>query len=375
MQNRDDLLKLKRAYERRLQKLKELEALQGYAADPKIAIEIEDIQAKIAELENTLDTLAASQPAGGPGPQRASADQAALFEMPEQLIGGEVSAYRLGDFVGSGGTGLVFAAAHRSLGRKVAVKLFYPLAPNQTSVYQFLERGFRALGALEHPNIVRVIDSGLTKLAGPESFYLVMEYVQGIDLASWSKGLGSEGSQLRRRLDAAVQLARALQAAHNTIYIDNLGFEVRGVLHGDLKPSNVLVTQAGQVKLLDFLLIDIQRLLDPETVPDSVETKTSIRPPLATPITELVGTPGFMAPEQKGHGVISTKSDIYGLGVTLGHLFAPDAGDHLIMRLLTRNLPEKLAPFILAEMMADDPAHRPDMDTVVARLEAARAAA
>jgi serine/threonine protein kinase len=245
-----------------------------------------------------------------------------IFESPEQLLGTSIGAYNLMEFIGAGGSGLVFRATHAKLGKEAALKLFYPLASEFDSFYDRFRQGFRAIGALDHPHVVKIIDFDETWVNGLKTFYLVMEFVSGVDLEMWSAGLQGDAMALQKRLKMAIQIAKALQAAHETTYTDQVGVEVRGVLHGDLKPANILVTSRDEPKLLDFLLVDIQRLLDPDVVPAHVLRMLEMdRGPV--PITGVMGTPGFMAPEQEAEGIITTKTDIYSLGVTFIHLFGP----------------------------------------------------
>lgn len=198
--------------------------------------------------------------------------------------------------------------------------------------------------------------------------YLAMEYVRGLPLDDWSRNIEARAAVLCRRLDAAIQLADGLRAAHQTTYTDQLGFEVHGILHGDLKPANVLVSDIGDVKLLDFLLVDIQRLLDPRVIPPSYSQRTARR--RAT--TEAFGTPGFMSPEQEQHGLVTSKADIFGLGVTLSYLFAPTSGNPLASVFFGDGFPTALKQLI-TEMTAALPAARPDnMTTVVTRLKSIR---
>src|SRR5205814_1042857 len=96
--------------------------------------------------------------------------------------------------------------------------------------------------SVSHPNITRVLDFGQLNLSSSLTYYMAMEYVRGRSLDTWSRSISNASDPLKRRLLVAVQLAEALKGAHETVYPDELGFEVRGVLHGDMKPANVLVS-------------------------------------------------------------------------------------------------------------------------------------
>ena len=288
------------------------------------------------------------------------------FDKPETLLGTSIGVYNLLAFIGGGGSGLVFRATHATLGKEVALKLFYPLGAEYGSFYERFRQGFRAIGALDHPNIIKIIDFDETQINGRRTFFLVMEYIAGVDLESWSRGLANDATALQQRGQMAVKIARALQAAHNTTYTDLVGFEVRGVLHGDLKPANILVTGQDEPKLLDFLLVDLQRLLDPEVIPSHILRLFEMeRGPV--PITGAMGTPGFMAPEQQEKGIVTTKTDIYSLGITFMHLFAPNENTRISD--LVQSLPADVRTLLL-ERMIGSPETRPTIDEVIQILSA-----
>jgi len=151
-------------------------------------------------------------------------------------------------------------------------------------------------------------------------------------------------------------------AAHETIYMDQVGFEVHGVLHGDLKPGNIIVSAREIPIVLDFLLVDVQRLLDPRVIP---VLRPYERKDVRT--TAAFGTPGFMAPEQAEHGIVTVSTDIYGLGITLCHLFLPNEVSPEIA-ILEAKVP-KFFKELLADMTAAPPHLRPgSMRDVIQRL-------
>jgi serine/threonine protein kinase len=296
----------------------------------------------------------------GQGPDKAAA--AHTFDNPETLVGHSVDSYDLLEFIGSGGSGIVFRAVQRSLGRRVALKILYPLPLPAGNFVQLFKRSFRALGALNHPNIVAISEFGEARIANASTFFIAMEYVQGESLQTWSNNLDKDRDAFVKRLRCAIKLSEALNAAHQTAYSDELGFEVRGVLHGDIKPSNVLVSQDGEIKLLDFLLVDIQRLLDPRVIPPHFITSEM-------PITAACGTPGFMAPEQERDGVVTVQTDIFGLGITFCYLFCPDDSGSPISFFRNNNIPEALRVFTM-QMIAPSPKERPqNMNQVLETLQ------
>lgn len=331
--------------------------------------QIKDLEQEIREVEGQIRSLASSQTTSSSQTGSVSTDHAlpaSVFENPRHLAGESIGAYQLIEFLGAGGSGLVFRSQHETLGRQAAVKLFYPIAPSVGDFHTLFEKGFRALGALDHPNIVKIFDFGPVGVAATKTFYLAMEYIQGKPLDLWSQALADDKNALMKRLDAAIVVAEALTAAHETTYYDEIGFETRGVLHGDLKPANILVSDSGKVKLTDFLLVDIQRLLDPRVMPPQFRRRKR-------PTTEAFGTPGFMAPEQEKQGIVTVQTDIFGLGMTSIHLFFPvvDPVPALFMSGEDEFLPE-LKDLVL-QMIANPPQKRPsDMREVVERLRSIR---
>jgi serine/threonine-protein kinase len=189
-----------------------------------------------------------------------------------------------------GGMGSVWLA-RRSDGmvkRPVALKLPRGTWP-RAGLAERMVRERDILAALNHPNIARLYDAGLTSAGQP---YLALEFVPGRRIDEYAD---AERLSVRARLQLFLQVARAVAHAH-----------ARLIVHRDLKPSNVLVTDAGEVKLLDF---GIAKLLD-EGVPDTAITEAS----------GLPLTPDYASPEQITGAPLSTASDVYSLGVLLYEL-------------------------------------------------------
>ncbi len=201
--------------------------------------------------------------------------------------------YRLLERLGEGGMGVVWLAEDTRLGRKVAVKFLPAEAAIDPSRRQRFEQEARAAAALSHPGIASVHE--LAESEGQT--YIVFERVQGATLRSLLAGGGLPRDEL---LDIAVDVADALAAAH-----------AAGVVHRDLKPENVMCTSEGRCKVLDFGLARM-------TVgAQSLETLT--RSNLTAPGT-VVGTVGYMAPEQLEGKDVDYRSDIFSFGTMLYEL-------------------------------------------------------
>ncbi len=197
--------------------------------------------------------------------------------------GSRLGRYVLTDLIGSGGMGVVYAAEDPTLGRRVAVKLLRGGA----NAGRF-EHERRILAGLEHPQIARLLDGGQTEAGRP---YLVMELVEGAPIV---QHCDAHALPLTERLRLFRRVCGAVQYAHQNL-----------VVHRDLKPTNILVTAAGEPKLLDF---GIAKLLEPD---DSARlTATGLQPM----------TPAFASPEQVRREPVTTSSDVYALGIILYEL-------------------------------------------------------
>jgi eukaryotic-like serine/threonine-protein kinase len=204
---------------------------------------------------------------------------------PEGLIGQSIGAFRLTRLLGKGGMAAVFLGAREGADfeQRVAVKLL------RRGLYSEIEqRLFRRerqlLAGLDHPNIARLIDGGVTSAGIP---YLVIEYVDGDPI---TRHAGDRRLGVRERLNLFLIVCRAVEAAHRAL-----------IVHRDIKPSNILVATDGTVKLLDF---GIAKLLEEDTESATVG----------------VFTPDYAAPEQLTGAPITTATDVYALGVLLHEL-------------------------------------------------------
>ncbi|MGH9458628.1 MAG: serine/threonine-protein kinase, partial [Thermoanaerobaculia bacterium] len=200
--------------------------------------------------------------------------------------------YEIGPALGSGGMGEVWKAHDPRLGRDVAIKcLRQDLATQRIQVHRF-EREARAASSLNHPNIITIYEIG--EWNGQP--FIAMEFVEGQRL----RDVLAEGTlPLDRGLRIASEMAEALAAAH-----------ARGIVHRDLKPENVMLTRDGRVKVLDFGLAKPE---DPTH--DAGATDAVTLPGL------VVGTAGYMAPEQARGAGADFRSDQFSLGAVLYEIF------------------------------------------------------
>ncbi len=213
-----------------------------------------------------------------------------------RLVGTRIGPYVLRRKLGEGGCGVVYLAEQEHpLRRQVALKVI-KLGMDTRGVIARFEAERQALAIMDHPNIARVFDAGATETGRP---YFVMELVQGVRITAYCDEARLD---LRRRLDLFVDIAGAIQHAHQ-----------KGIVHRDLKPSNILVaTLDGKPtpKVIDF---GIAKAANGDRLGDAT---------LHTLGGQFIGTPTYMSPEQaQTDGVdVDTRSDIYSLGVLLYEL-------------------------------------------------------
>ncbi len=200
--------------------------------------------------------------------------------------------YQVSELIGEGGMGRVYLAEHIEIGKKVAVKILHPVYGRMPDLVERFRREARAASRIGHPHIVDVTDSGTTD---DGSVYFVMEYLEGVELASV---IDREGAlDVTRVLRISVQICRALAAAH-----------AAGIIHRDLKPENVFLTHrqgAGDfVKVLDF---GIAKTTEAEQARDKRLTSPGM----------AMGTPEYMSPEQAAGRPADERCDIYSMGAIL----------------------------------------------------------
>ncbi|MBV7256144.1 serine/threonine protein kinase [Pacificimonas sp. WHA3] len=224
---------------------------------------------------------------------------AAFDRVAPAAVPKRIGAYRIGDAIGSGGMGTVYLA-ERSIDdfeHRVAIKLIKPGLFSDALTERF-QRERQLLARLNHPHIARLYDGGMLDDGTP---YFVMEFVEGSKLVDW---VDDHRPHLERRLDLFQQIAEAVRYAHQHL-----------IIHRDLTPANVLVTNDGQAKLIDF------------GIARSPAGDTDGPGPSAKP--DRIATPGYGAPEQLEQAPASTLADIYSLGKILEFLVGRDGNPEL----------------------------------------------
>lgn len=247
--------------------------------------------------------------------------------------------YRLGDVIGTGGMSEVYRATDSLLGRDVAIKMLRPEMARDVNFRERFRKEAQNSGRLNHPNIVAVYDTGEADEDGMAIPYIVMELVHGRTL----RDLVREDGPLspREAAQVLIPVAHALQASHDA-----------GIIHRDVKPANIMITNTGQVKVMDF---GIARALDDST---SAMTQTSA----------VIGTAQYLSPEQAQGKPADARSDVYALGCVLyeavtGH--APFEGETPFAVAYQHVQEEPNAPSESLDPDSLTPTERVNLDAVV----------
>lgn len=196
--------------------------------------------------------------------------------------------------LGSGGMGEVYRAHDPRIGREVAIKLLPASLSAQEDFLIRFEQEAKAAGMLNHPNLLTIFDVGRTKKGSP---FIVSELLHGETLRD---RLNESPIPPRKVIDYALQVAQGLAAAHE-----------KGIVHRDLKPENIFITSEGRVKILDFGLAK----LNPQFAGDGPTFKMATQPGI------VMGTVGYMSPEQVRGEAVDHRSDIFSFGTILYEMF------------------------------------------------------
>jgi tetratricopeptide (TPR) repeat protein/predicted Ser/Thr protein kinase len=264
------------------------------------------------EIRREVESLLASDRKGD-GPITAAVEGAAQALMgADPIIGSRVGHWRVVREIGRGGMGAVYLAVRDDDFRQQAALKLVKYGMDTAEVLERFRRERQILANLDHPFIAHLIDGGSAPDGRP---FLVMEYVEGQRIDSWTR---DRNLSLKDRCLLFLKVCEAVACAHRNL-----------VVHGDLKPGNILITSEGIPKLLDF---GIARLLAPG--PD--------RAPPATVAESRAITPGYASPEQVLGRPVTTSSDVYSLGAVLNELLGAVR--------LRRKLPGDLDSIVLMAM-------------------------
>lgn len=274
----------------------------------------------------------------------------------ESRVGEKIDEYRLERLLGRGGMGEVYYAQHARLGRGFAVKVLHPHRRNDDQLVSRFEREMKAIGQLDHENIVRATGAGQIG----DDLFLVMEYVEGQPLSV----------VLKNAPDARLLVTEACRLIHQTCaglqYVHD-----RGMVHRDIKPANLMLDKTGRIRILD---LGLARVTSPGHFDEELTRER-----------QTMGTVDFMAPEQiRDSRQVDHRADMYALGVTFYKLLTgrtpfgdeqhPTAESRLLaiankdapsLRELRDDIPVELADLI-QRMLSRDPAERPQSMRAVA---------
>jgi serine/threonine-protein kinase len=245
--------------------------------------EDEELRAEVESLAahyNRADSLLENSPAAN-----------LLSIQPDRIIGKRLGAYRVVRAIGHGGMAVVYLGERDddNFRKSVAIKMVMP-GPNSEEIFRRFRNERQALAAIDHPNIVKLLDGGSTEEGLP---YLVMDYVDGMPIDQYCD---LHHLSIESRLHLFCTVCSAVQYAHEQL-----------IIHRDLKPGNILITRQGVPRLLDF---GIAKLLNPEFFQTTLITQTNWRPM----------TPEYASPEQMRGQSVTKASDVYSLGVLLYEL-------------------------------------------------------
>ena len=199
--------------------------------------------------------------------------------------------------LGAGGMGEVYRAKDARLGREVAIKVLPAALAADADRLRRFEKEARAASALNHPNIVTIYDAGTADGVS----WIAMERIEGEDLRTL---LVQGALPAKKRLSYATQIAEGLAKAHES-----------GIVHRDLKPENVMVTREGAVKILDF---GLAKLIEPSGTPEERTQSPTVS--AGTQVGVVLGTVGYMSPEQAKGELLDFRSDQFSFGSILYEL-------------------------------------------------------
>jgi serine/threonine protein kinase len=219
--------------------------------------------------------------------------------------GNKLGRYEIRSKIGEGGMGEVYRARDEKLNRDVAIKVLpVSFADNHDRLQRF-EQEAQAAGTLNHPNILAVYDLGMHDAAP----YVVSELLEG---ESFRDLLTHRRPSTRKAIDYAIQIAHGLAAAHE-----------KGIVHRDIKPDNLFLTNDERVKILDFGLAKLTQQSSESTAQTDIVTRKVLTNP-----GSVMGTAGYMSPEQVRGAAVDHRSDIFSFGAVLYEMLSGNRAFH-----------------------------------------------
>jgi Tol biopolymer transport system component len=282
------------------------------------------------EMRREVESLLAEEREMGDFMGAAALKDAAALVTPEAqgtLTGKQVGHYELLSLIGAGGMGEVYSARDTRIGRKVAVKLLPSDLAQDTDRLRRFEQEVRAVGMLNHPNILTIHDVG-TYEGSP---YLVSELLDGETLRD---RLANGAFPVGRAVDVAIQITRGLSAAHE-----------QGLVHRDLKPENLFINRDGRVKILDFGLAKLS-----QNRSNGLNVNDPVSPNVATNPGMIMGTVAYMSPEQLRGEPVDGRADIFAFGVVFYEMLTGErpfrgvSAAETISAILTQDAPALQTP-------------------------------
>ena len=228
----------------------------------------------------------------------------------EDLLGKKVSHYRVLQILGGGGMGVVYKAEDLKLGRPVALKFLPSELASDPIAFERLQREARAASSLDHPNICSIHQ--LDDYEGQP--FIVMQFLEGQTLREWIESASSKTvvERVEGLTDLALQIADGLEAAHQ-----------KGIIHRDIKPTNIFITRRGQAKILDFGVAKFVDAVEPADAKGGVilqpaeGTDVPAINPHLTRTGASIGTPSYLSPEQIRREKLDARTDLFSFGLVL----------------------------------------------------------
>lgn len=254
--------------------------------------------------------------------------------------GAKFGPYEILSMLGAGGMGEVYRARDTALGRDVAIKILHPGSLNDADLLHRFRQEAQAAASLSHPNILAIYQVGEHE----GTPYIVSELLEGRSLREW---LLAGKIPLRKTMECAMQIADGLAAAHE-----------RGIVHRDLKPENIFFTRGGHAKILDFGLAKFTRP-KPLSVESNAFTLT-----LGSAPGLVLGTVGYMSPEQVRAMPVDSRSDVFSFGLILYEMLS---GKNVFFRSTAADTMSAILKEDPPELHSSDNGVSPALDRIVRR--------